>query len=221
MRIFRPSVLIAVATALCLIQPSLAASASSGQVPRIVPAHLADGLTGRQLAVQVISRLFTTSTTAPPVDCHYYGASGQILRVGNGATVCTTNYGEPVVAFFFSACDPLEAPPFFGETAQQQRHCAKKDLRSLTTFRLSVDGGTAVNLLQPRFKYVTPQVSVRLPRHNIFGVPAQRTTYVGTGYQAFIQNLSCGRHTIRYVIGFDGGTPNSAIVTVRVVHCGA
>jgi hypothetical protein len=129
------------------------------------------------------------------------------------------NYGEPVVALFFAACDPLEPRPFFGLTAQQQRHCAKKDLGLITTFRLGVDGGPMVNLLQPRFRYVTPQVSVRLPRHNNLGVPPQETTFVGAGYQAFVQDLSCGRHTIRDVRGFEGGAPEGNTIAIRVVHC--
>jgi hypothetical protein len=220
MRILRRTVLIVVASALCLVQLSWVANANGGQRARIVPAHVADGLTARQLATQVITRAYATSTTAPPPGCTYYGTTGQILLDGHPQPVCTVNYGEPVLALFFAACDPLEAPPFYGATAQQQRHCAKAwPRKNLTAFRLSVDGAPAVNLLQPRFRYVTPQVSVRLPVHNILGVPAQRTTFVGAGYQAFVQDLSCGRHTITDVRGFDGGTPEGNTFVFRVVNC--
>ena len=139
--------------------------------------------------------------------------------------VCTIKPGTPV---FFSSvggeCSSVEAAPFFGRNAREQRRCIVDFVRSASVeaILVSIDGKAPVNIRSERFLAVSRQRTVQLPDPNILGVPGNReATIVAAAYSVLLRRLSPGTHTINVtVVSSDAslaGT-NRAIVNVESGH---
>lgn len=138
--------------------------------------------------------------------------------------VCTIKAGTPV---FFSSvggeCSSVEAAPFFGKNAREQRRCIVDFVRSASVeaILVSIDGKAPVNIRSERFLAVSRQRTVQLPDPNILGVADRQATIVAAAYSVLLRRLSPGTHTINVtVVSSDtslAGT-NRAIVTVQSGH---
>jgi hypothetical protein len=94
-------------------------------------------------------------------------------------------------------CSSVEAPPFFGATAREQRACATALFDQTEGIAAEIDGREVPNIL--RFRVVSPQFSIApLPADNRLGVPAGRSgTGVADGVYLMVKPLRVGEHTIR------------------------
>jgi hypothetical protein len=89
------------------------------------------------------------------------------------------------------------------------------------TLTLTVDGGRPVDLHRRPFETFSPQVAVRLPADNPFGVAAQSGTFTAWGWIAWLKNLPRGRHTVRTETTWvDGSEPHVIALAFNVVAGG-
>lgn len=77
-------------------------------------------------------------------------------------TTCTVKPGTKVlVPLPGASCSDAEPPPFFGETAAEQRACALASVRDdVLSVTVSVDGGPPQNVVSDRFLTITDQFGV-------------------------------------------------------------
>jgi len=218
--------------ATCLIAASPAA-AHQGQT-RLAPASARlGGLTGGELLGEEFQQLFelpadvnpSNPAATNPTVCLSAGRHDQVLIVWTqpvGAanpTICTVKPGTPV--FFYALggdCSSVEAPPFFGATADEQRACILGVIRTcgcVGVRPVSVDGAAPVNIGTDRYLAVSPPESAQLPADNIFGVPPQQATFVAAGYVGMVRPLPPGRHTITTEV--PGSPPVTQVAIVDVV----
>jgi hypothetical protein len=180
--------------------------------PSVVPAGQVAGVTGGRLLgdwfVQNLSRPADASPFGGTANlCLDLGRRGKVLSPAGGiqdATgliemTCTVKVGRPVVLVMTSAdCSTAEAPPFFAATARKQRACAVGALNSLDirSINVSVDGGRAVDIHQPRFFEVSPQRRVVFPANPVFGATPGPATFVAAAWMAEIRGMKRGNHTV-------------------------
>lgn len=93
-------------------------------------------------------------------------------------------------------CSSVEAPPFFGATAEEQSSCAQAF--TLGNLACEIDGVAVSNLAD--YYVVSPQFTFDLPADNILGIPGGVTgaTAVSAGVHLMVAPLSKGEHTIRF-----------------------
>lgn len=105
-------------------------------------------------------------------------------------------------ALFFplanAECSSLEEPPFHGDTAEEQRACAKFWADQIDTASLfcEVDGVPVQNLAS--YRVVSPQFAFTAPTPWVFGAVGGTGTAVGDGYYLLLAPLSAGGHTIHF-----------------------
>jgi hypothetical protein len=85
---------------------------------------------------------------------------------------------------------------------------------------ISVDGGTPVDMLRPRFEVVSPQMTVDLPPDNLLGVPPQTATFVAHAWAVLVRGLPPGEHTISVDVTTSDGVTTTAPLTINVVPRG-
>ena len=222
MRHLRLVVAAAVAMALC-VAPAGAAHGSHGHGgPEVSPAHKVAGKSGSKLLGEAWYQLLSN-----PVDTF---SGGCIPLVRNGRVVapepdadftaqCTIRKGTTLFFYFGSDCSDVEPPPFFGADAEAQRECAVAvDHDFFTGASISVDGAEAIDFFKPRFELVSPQRTVDLPPDNLFGVPAQRATFVAHAWAAAVRKLSAGSHTITVVVPDAEGGVSTFTASIEVVR---
>ena len=198
--------------------PAHAAGADTALLP--ASARLA-GLTGGELIGDEIRILLELPKAKNPIygkgdSCFSAGPEQQVLIAWTRPTAptCTVRPGTPVfLSTYWVECSAVEAPPFFGATAAEQRECALHNLATLSTYSamlVSVDGGKATNVYRPKYLAVSPQMTAKLPHHNVLGVTAPATTFVAAGWVGMIRHrlLPPGTHTIRVELVHADGTPS-------------
>jgi hypothetical protein len=223
-RPIRRTVLIAM-VAMASAAPAAGAHQPSGgdRAPRVVPAHRVAGNTAGQLLgdwyVQNLSLPASASPFGGTADlCLDVGRHGKVLSPSGGlltpeGMTCTVRVGRPVLLVMTSAdCSTAEAPPFFGETAAEQRACAIKaitaspDIVDLRAITVSVDGGPTVDIHDPRFFAVSPQRRVVFPEDPVFDATPGPAKFVAAAWVAAIRGMKRGQHVVRaVVVTADGG----------------
>ena len=218
-----------IAWAAALVVAGSPAQAAAKGHDELVPAsgRLA-GMTGGRLLGQEVRLLLEL----PPTDNPLNGVGGSCFGAGRHDKVlivwtrpepptCVVKPGTPVFLFtFFVECSAVEAPPFFGATAEAQRQCALEDLRTFGVYDanlVSIDGGPATDVYSDRYLAVSPQLTARLPDPNILGVSAASTTFVSAAWVAMIRPLPPGTHTIRVQLVHTDGTSEVSEAIVDVV----
>ncbi|HTI32109.1 MAG TPA: hypothetical protein VL422_00435 [Miltoncostaea sp.] len=93
-------------------------------------------------------------------------------------------------------CSSVEAPPFFGATAKEQRSCATGVFDGARDIAAEIDGRAVPTPL--RFRVVSPQFSIApLPVDNRLGAPPGASgTGVADGVYLMVKPLGVGHHTI-------------------------
>jgi hypothetical protein len=99
-------------------------------------------------------------------------------------------------------CSSLEAVPFHGKTAKEQRACATGVFDGARDIAAEIDGRAVPKPL--RFRVVSPQFSIGpLPVDNRLGVdPGNPGTGVADGVYLMVKPLSVGDHTIHITGAF-------------------
>jgi hypothetical protein len=156
--------------------------------------------------------------SAAPHLCLDVGRHGKVLSPSGGlltpeGMTCSVRVGRPVLLVMTSAdCSTAEAPPFFGETAAEQRACAIKaitaspDIVDLQAINVSVDGGPVVDIHDPRFFAVSPQRRVVFPEDPVFDATPGPAKFVAAAWVAAIRGMKRGQHVVRaVVVTADGG----------------
>jgi len=179
------------------------------QDPQVVPPNARPyGLTYAQWSAK-----FSQWGLALPVQGHPFlgcpdppdaGQSGPVWFLAGGPAYCalTVPAGK---AFFFplvsAECSSLEDPPFHGDTAKEQRTCAKfwADHIVVASLFCEIDGVPVKHLASYRF--VSPQYEFTAPTPWVFGNVGGTGTSVSDGYFLMLHPLSKGVHTIHF-----GGT---------------
>jgi hypothetical protein len=123
-------------------------------------------------------------------------------------------------ALFFplivAECSDLEAPPFFGATADEQADIVNSFIDDVTGLSAEIDGRVVQNLASYRSQ--SPQYTFFVPESNILGVPGPNTgTAVSAGYFLLLAPLSVGTHTIHFtatLAPFDFTIDTTYVVTV-------
>jgi hypothetical protein len=121
---------------------------------------------------------------------------------GVGGTLersCTIPKGKKVLIPLISVeCSNLEAPPFFGETAEEQAAVAASfaDLIDVDSLFLTVDGVAVGDLGD--FRFQSPQYEFTAPTPWIFGETGGTGTSVSDGYWVMLKSLPKGEHTVHF-----------------------
>jgi hypothetical protein len=119
---------------------------------------------------------------------------------GTVERTCTIPAGKALfLALVNAECSSLEAEPFHGDTAKEQRVCAKFWADHNINPFCEIDG-VAVPKINS-YRVTSPQFSVTAPSPWIFGDTGGTGTAVADGHYVFLAPLSAGQHTLRF-----GGT---------------
>jgi hypothetical protein len=191
-------------------QAALPAGAGAGKV-----APFASG--GGVSAEEVLIAGFMPAYTGEPVPACGALGGGKVVAAQPGST-CTVKPGTKVlVPLPGASCSDAEPPPYFAETAAEQRACALANVRQdVVQVTVSVDGGSPQNVLSDRFLTTTDQFGVVSQPGNPFGARPGPTTVVVVGYLGVLRGLPPGRHTF-VVSGFAFGGSFTNSWTVNVV----
>jgi hypothetical protein len=133
-----------------------------------------------------------------PVDA---GQSGPVWFLAAGPAECSVTVPVGKALFFPLAnadCSSLEDPPFHGDTAAEQRTCAKfwADHIVKASLFCEIDGVSIGNLAS--YRAVSPQFEFTAPTPWVFGAVGGQGTAVVDGYYLFVSPLSRGDHTIHF-----------------------
>ena len=181
--------------------PAAARPAHHGGGARVVPADVIHGQAGGEILGVGFAQFYGSQIDDPPASCRRAGRHDEILRMpptGDTST-CTVKPGTPIfINGIGNACSDVEPEPFYGADAAAQAACTVAFTReNVLDVRVSVDGGRPVDIHTRRFHIVSPQMTVVLPEHNLFDLPAGTTaTLVADAYAAAIHSLTPGRHRI-------------------------
>jgi hypothetical protein len=181
----------AVTLALCS-----SSSAAAGGAPVVTPSS------GHELA-EWFKTVLELPTPVNPVGagdpCARLGPNGKLLiavSFPDAPANCTAEFGTIVntgTDHFCSTFSFDRDSKFYAEDKRDQRECARR-VSTETAVLVSVDGAPGVDLTQPQFSAYTPQLTIRLPADNIFGINPETATITGFGWHASIHGLSVGRH---------------------------
>jgi hypothetical protein len=214
-------VLGSVALALCAAQPA-AARPPGGAV--ISPGHAAGGLSGPQLLGESWAIQLEQPADAFLGGCLFVGNRDKVavpVPDENLTAFCTVKPGTAVYILPGSECSDVEDPPFFGADAAEQRACAIAfDRDFFVAASISVDGGTPVDMLRPRFEVVSPQMTVDLPEDNLLGVPPGPATFVAHAWAVLVRGLPPGEHVISVDVTTSDGVTTTVPLTIDVVPRG-
>ena len=93
-------------------------------------------------------------------------------------------------------CSSLEAPPFHGDTEDQQRMCAEFWADHIEDVFVIIDGVEVKNVAD--YRVAGEQITFTAPTPWVFGDVGGTGTSVGDGYYFMIKPLKPGHHTIEY-----------------------
>ena len=129
------------------------------------------------------------------------GQSGPVWFLAGGPAECSCSVPVDKALFFplvNAECSSLEDPPFHGDTAADQRECAKywADHIVITSLFCEIDGQPVANLAS--FRFVSPQITFTAPTPWVFGAVGGAGTSVGDGYYLLLAPLSVGEHTLHF-----------------------
>ena len=221
----RRSVLAALAVALCAA-PVAAADGSHGHGKRaaVVPVHKVAGVPAGEHIGAGFAADFEESESAPspPTEpCALVGeGSKQALFLGpnNETVTCTVDRRTQLIVFGLGAsCSDVEEDPFFGADEAAQRACAIAfDMEFVDALRVSVDGGTPVDIRTPRFEVISPQMTAEVPADSPAGLPEGTATLVAHAWMAEVRKLRPGRHLIEaQAVSSDFDITSRLIVNIR------
>ena len=221
----RRGILAAIAVALCAA-PVAAADGSHGHGKRaaVVPVHKVAGVPAGEHLGAAWAEGYEESLSAPSPPsgpCELVGERRkQALFLGpNGETVtCTVDSRTQLIVFGLGAsCSDVEPDPFFGADEAAQRACAIAfDMEFVQALRVSVDGGTPVDIRTPRFEVISPQMTAEVPADSPVGYPEGTATLVAHAWMAEVRKLRPGRHTITVqAVSTEFDITSTLIVTIR------
>lgn len=189
-------------------QTAISTAQSNGN-PRVIPPNARPyGLTLAQWSAKWWQWGLELPAVAghPFIDCPDppdVGQSGPVwFLAGNyGSNPCpaVVPVGKSVFFPIINAeCSSLEPFPYHGDTAEEQRVCAKgwADQIDVSLLFCEVDGVPLKNL--EFYRFVSPQFAFTAPTPWIFGADGGSGTAVGDGYYIFLTPLSQGEHTIHF-----------------------
>jgi len=135
-----------------------------------------------------------------PASCDA-GQSGPVWFLAGGPSECTCTIPVGKALFFPLAnaeCSSLEADPFHGDTAEEQRACAAffADHIVVSSLFCVVDGVPVTNL--QNYRFVSPQYTFTAPTPWVFGDTGGTGTSVSDGYSIMLTPLSKGAHTLHF-----------------------
>ena len=214
MRYRRSAAVLVSLVALSVIAPAAQADPPAGAgAGKVAPFTSGGGVS----AEEVLIASFTPYYTGEPVPACTLLADGKVLFSQPGST-CTVKPGTKVlVPLPGASCSDADPPPFFAETAAEQRACALASVREgVLQVMVSVDGGPSQNVLSDRFLTITDQFGVLSQPGNPFGARPGPTTVVVVGYVGVLRGLPPGRHTF-VVSGVAFGGSFTGSWTVNVV----
>jgi hypothetical protein len=229
-RRFRWTARIAVGTVMLAIVGAFAQGAAARHGELVPASGRLAGFTGGQLLGEEVRQLLELPPDQNPFlgngdSCFATGHRNKVLIAWTreAAPTCTARPGTPifVLSYFWECSNKEEGTSFGGETEAGQRECALKQLRETGVFDailVSIDGRQPVNIYSDRYLAVSRQMTADLPSPNIFGVPAQETTFVAAGWVAMIRPLPPGTHRIRVETVKPDGTSDVGQVIVKVVR---
>jgi hypothetical protein len=201
----------ALAACVAPVAGSQASPSKSGAV--LAPADRVAGVTGGELLGESWTQLLSLPIGENPFNGHCQPLAGGKVRapiaLGLDPSVpitCTANEGTVLFLRFGTVCSNVEKGSAGGADEAAQIKCASASNKHIRAIYVTVDGGQAVNIREPRFELVSPQGTVELPENNILGVPPQTATFTAVGFGALVSKLSLGRHTITFEVvgtGFD------------------
>ncbi len=218
MRHLRPTVLAAIAVALCI------APVASAQSPRehrggAVVAPAKDKWLGESWA-----QLYSLPVSENP----FRGNGNPCLTLAHKVIQeiggpCTIEQGTTFTLYLGSAWSSAE-DPFPQTKAEQLALAIASDRENVVGITVTVDGGHPVQIRIPRFELFSPQRTVLLPEDNFINnpeagidVPAQTVTLTAHAWGAAVRKLSLGEHTIVVDVTFSDGFVASGPDSLNVV----
>jgi hypothetical protein len=223
-RHLRCTVLAVVAFALCAAPVAVAKVPKKDGGAGVAPVHSVAGLTGGELFGEAWAQLLSNPVGTFSGSCTPLGHKGKVLAPEpdeNFTATCTVKPGTPLFFLFGTECSNVEEPPFFGDTEEEQRECAIAfDQEFFVSASITVDDGEPVEILNPRFELISPQLTVELPEDNFLGVPPQTATFVAHGWGAIVRGLRPGQHTITVLVTTVDGFETTFTTTINVVPGG-
>lgn len=93
-------------------------------------------------------------------------------------------------------CSSIEAPPFYGKTAEDQAGLAQYWADHIVAPFCELDGLPLSNL--DAYRVQSPQITINVPAPWILGKGGGKGTSSGDGYFVFLAPLPPGRHTLRF-----------------------
>jgi hypothetical protein len=124
-----------------------------------------------------------------------------------GEIACSVEPGTSIVAITFtSECSDAEDPPFYGKTPRARAVCARATADGVTNNEVGIDG---VVYDVSRYRATSPDLRVRLPEDDLFGVDARSLRFTADGWPPLIEPLRRGHHVISVrSAGSDPGRPS-------------
>lgn len=169
---------------------------------RAVPSTPTRGFTGGELVGESWAGALATPVGTPGSCVQLAG--GKVLSPNEGIA-CRVPPGTPVFINFSVENSNLE-PPFSSDEETQLAEARNESNDLVVSLDTTVDNGVTTDIRDPRYAVSSPQMRVRLPADNVFGVPAQTISFTAFGWAATISGLTPGRHDIHVdnVLDFDG-----------------
>ena len=222
MRHLRRTVLAVLGIALCAAPMASADDQhGDGGGALVVPAR-GGGLSGGELLGEVWAQNLALPASNDPFagSCIPFARNVIAPHPGEtGTATCTATPRTRLFVFFGSFFSAVEDPSLV--TEEQQLAAAVDADQAIQKLKVTVDHGKTINLVRPRFELFSPQRTVQLLDDNLFGVPAQTTTFTAHAWGAVIRSWRPGQHTITFeVVAPDWGDPFTFTTVVNVVRGG-
>jgi hypothetical protein len=124
-----------------------------------------------------------------------------------GEISCSVDRETWIVAITFtSECSDAEEAPFFGATPWARAACARASADGVKVNEVGIDGHVYD---VRRFRTLTPDIRVKLPDDDLFGVDASSMRFTADGWAPIIEPLRPGHHVITvHAAGSDPGRPS-------------
>ncbi len=124
-----------------------------------------------------------------------------------GEIACTVDKDTSILAITFtSECSDAEDPPFFGATPRKRAACARATADGVRINEVGIDGRIYD---VRRYRTTSPDLRVRLPEDDLFGVDARSLRFTAAGWAPLIEPLRPGHHVISVrSAGSDPGRPS-------------
>jgi hypothetical protein len=207
--------------------PPVAADSGKHRYGHLVePSRRIDGLLGIQANLEDWHRALTLPPDENPFPdgngetCVPLGHHGRILLALGPR--CTVKKGTTVFIIGIAGfCSNLDPPPFFAESAAEQRRCIIEWFRGpgrVKSIWVTVNGHRLGNIHTRRYKMLASQARDQLRSDNIFGYPPKIITYVLYGWGAWLVDLPVGTHRIHSITQWaDGSEPHDYNPVITVV----